>query len=257
MGKSSTVNVLVEAKKTSVSATPGKTKHFQTLSVPGVKDVLLCDCPGLVFPTLAGSKAQMVCDGILPIDQMKEYIEPMRELLARVSVEQFERTYVLKLRPDAEREDDPDAPELAREMLMAHALARGFMTNTKGTPDEARSARVLLKDYVNAKLLHVHVPPGANAFDGAGASSERQPPPQAPTAARWLDKMKADYEAQEGIHLGTSSGNKRPGSGRRGRAEKESGAMRSVQWRPTGGSALPDRLVATGRRVEMVQVDLA
>ena len=60
VGKSSTVNVLVAAKKTSVSATPGKTKHFQTLTVPARSDVLLCDCPGLVFPTLAGSKAQMV-----------------------------------------------------------------------------------------------------------------------------------------------------------------------------------------------------
>ena len=34
VGKSSTVNVLAHEKKTSVSSTPGKTKHFQTLSVP-------------------------------------------------------------------------------------------------------------------------------------------------------------------------------------------------------------------------------
>ena len=34
VGKSSTVNVLVAEKKTCVSATPGKTKHFQTLRVP-------------------------------------------------------------------------------------------------------------------------------------------------------------------------------------------------------------------------------
>jgi ribosome biogenesis GTPase A len=27
-------------------------------------DLLLCDCPGLVFPTVAGSKAQMICDGL-------------------------------------------------------------------------------------------------------------------------------------------------------------------------------------------------
>ena len=30
--------------------------------------------------------------------------------------------------------------------------------------------------------------------------------------------------------------------------------MREMQWRPTGVSALPDRLVATGRRVEMVDL---
>lgn len=33
VGKSSTINCLVGAKKTSVSATPGKTKHFQTLII--------------------------------------------------------------------------------------------------------------------------------------------------------------------------------------------------------------------------------
>jgi large subunit GTPase 1 len=33
VGKSSTINRLLGAKKTSVSATPGKTKHFQTIII--------------------------------------------------------------------------------------------------------------------------------------------------------------------------------------------------------------------------------
>jgi large subunit GTPase 1 len=33
VGKSSTINRLIQQKKTAVSATPGKTKHFQTLLV--------------------------------------------------------------------------------------------------------------------------------------------------------------------------------------------------------------------------------
>ena len=40
--------------------------------------------PGFVFPTTAGSKAQMVCDGILQIDQMKDYMSPMRLLVRRL-----------------------------------------------------------------------------------------------------------------------------------------------------------------------------
>ena len=48
VGKSSTINALLGSKKVSVSATPGKTKHFQTL--PFSNKVTLCDCPGLVFP---------------------------------------------------------------------------------------------------------------------------------------------------------------------------------------------------------------
>jgi len=252
VGKSSTVNVLVAAKKTSVSATPGKTKHFQTLQVPDVAAMLLCDCPGLVFPSVAGSKAQMVCDGILPIDQMKEYMEPVRLLCKRLSVHTFQETYVIRLRSEEEREDDPDAPELARELLMAHALARGYMTATKGTPDESRSARIILKDVVNAKLLYAVPPPGTAPAVAALADAETsvRKVPKEPSTARYLDQMKADYEAQEGSSLRTSSR-----SNRKDRAN-QSTKMADMQWRPTSVSALPDRLVANGPRVETHAVDL-
>ena len=66
VGKSSCINVMLQDKKVSVSATPGKTKHFQTLKWGD--DVVLCDCPGLVFPSFANSKAEMMCCGVLPID---------------------------------------------------------------------------------------------------------------------------------------------------------------------------------------------
>ena len=36
---------------------------------------------------------------------------------------------------------------------------RGFMT-ANGQPDQARSARYVLKDYVNGKLLFCYAPPG-------------------------------------------------------------------------------------------------
>ena len=58
VGKSSTINKLMAAKKVRVSETPGKTKHFQTLVLE--EDVTLCDCPGLVMPSVVNSKAGMV-----------------------------------------------------------------------------------------------------------------------------------------------------------------------------------------------------
>ncbi|KAG5851469.1 hypothetical protein ANANG_G00093770 [Anguilla anguilla] len=71
VGKSSTINTLLRNKKVSVSATPGHTKHFQTLFVePGL---CLCDCPGLVMPSFVSTKADMICSGILPIDQMRDH----------------------------------------------------------------------------------------------------------------------------------------------------------------------------------------
>ncbi|RWA06938.1 hypothetical protein EKO27_g8157 [Xylaria grammica] len=57
VGKSSTINALIGAKKVSVSATPGKTKHFQTIHLSD--KVILCDCPGLVFPNFATTKADL------------------------------------------------------------------------------------------------------------------------------------------------------------------------------------------------------
>lgn len=68
VGKSSTINALMTEKKVSVSATPGKTKHFQTLYLD--QDLLLCDCPGLVMPSFVLTKADMILNGILPIDQV-------------------------------------------------------------------------------------------------------------------------------------------------------------------------------------------
>lgn len=68
VGKSSTINALMIEKKVSVSATPGKTKHFQTLYLD--QDLLLCDCPGLVMPSFVLTKADMILNGILPIDQV-------------------------------------------------------------------------------------------------------------------------------------------------------------------------------------------
>ena len=79
-------------QKVRVSETPGKTKHFQTLELTA--DVTLCDYPGLVMPSLANSKAGMVLQGILPIDQLRDHVAPITHLPGRV----FEAKYEILLR---------------------------------------------------------------------------------------------------------------------------------------------------------------
>ncbi|KAH3800366.1 hypothetical protein DPMN_153999 [Dreissena polymorpha] len=37
---------------------------------------MLCDCPGLVLPSFVTTKADLVVSGILPKDQMRDYIPP-------------------------------------------------------------------------------------------------------------------------------------------------------------------------------------
>lgn len=44
-------------------------------------------------------------------------------------------------------------------------VARGFTRSGQGNPDEARAARYILKDYVNAKVLYCHSPPGVTEDD--------------------------------------------------------------------------------------------
>lgn len=95
VGKSSTINSLLGAKKVSVSATPGKTKHFQTLVLSDT--ITLCDCPGLVFPQFANTQADMVVDGVLPIDQMREYSAPVDLLCKRIPREILEGTYGIRI----------------------------------------------------------------------------------------------------------------------------------------------------------------
>ncbi|KAK1168417.1 hypothetical protein AOXY_G9187 [Acipenser oxyrinchus oxyrinchus] len=161
VGKSSTINTILRNKKVSVSATPGHTKHFQTLYVePGL---CLCDCPGLVMPSFVSTKAEMICCGILPIDQMRDHVPPISLVCQHIPRHVLEATYGINIiRP---REDeDPDRAPSAEEFLTAYGYMRGFMT-AHGQPDQPRSARYILKDYVNGKLLYCHPPPHIKASD--------------------------------------------------------------------------------------------
>ncbi|KAL1116655.1 hypothetical protein AAG570_005127, partial [Ranatra chinensis] len=158
VGKSSTINALIGNKKVSVSATPGKTKHFQTLFL--TDRVVLCDCPGLVMPTLVASKADMVVGGILPIDQMRDYIGPSALIAALIGRRDLESHYGIMINPPREGED-PDRPPTAQEFLDPYAYSRGFMTQN-GQPDMARAARWILKDVVEGRLLYCWAPPGVD-----------------------------------------------------------------------------------------------
>lgn len=156
VGKSSTINALLGAKKVSVSATPGKTKHFQTLHLS--PSLVLCDCPGLVFPNFATTKAELVVNGVLPIDQLREYTGPAGIVSQRIPKHFLEAIYGMKIHMRPLEEGGTGIPT-ASEVLRSYARARGFATTGQGQPDESRAARYVLKDYVSGKLLYCHPPP--------------------------------------------------------------------------------------------------
>ncbi len=159
VGKSSTVNALVAKKKTGVSATPGKTKHFQTLELGD--GLLLADCPGLVFPSFTASRAELVCNGVLPIDRLTDVRQPVAIVAKRIPRQLIERVYKMKL-PLPALHEDQNRNATAGELLRAYSAARG-LTVQHGRPDEQRAGRAVLKDFINGKLLFCVGPEG---YDG-------------------------------------------------------------------------------------------
>lgn len=166
VGKSSTINALVGSKMVSVSATPGKTKHFQTILLSD--KVILCDCPGLVFPNFAYTNAELVCNGVLPIDQLREITGPAQLVSRRIPKFFIEAVYGITIITRGTDEGGTGIPT-SQELLTAYARARGYMTQGFGSADESRAARYVFKDVVNGKLLFVEPPPHA---DGRRANDE-------------------------------------------------------------------------------------
>jgi large subunit GTPase 1 len=158
VGKSSTINAILQTKRVAVSDTPGKTKHYQTLHVDD--ELVLCDCPGLVFPSFVSTRGDLILNGILPVDQMRDYVEPINLIAHQLPKKVFEIQYGLIL-PQPKEGEDPLRGPTAEELCSTYAISHGFM-NHKGIPDVQRAARCLLKDYINGKLVYCYVQPNVN-----------------------------------------------------------------------------------------------
>lgn len=169
VGKSSTINALVGEKRTGVTSTPGKTKHFQTLIIS--EKLTLCDCPGLVFPSFTSSRYEMIASGVLPIDRMTEHREAVQVVANRVPRSVIEEIYRISL-PKPKPYEPQSRPPLAVEFLRAYCASRGYVASS-GLPDETRAARQILKDYIDGKLPHFEMPPGmSNDEDDAEDAAE-------------------------------------------------------------------------------------
>lgn len=160
VGKSSTINAILGKKAVSVSATPGKTKHYQTHILKS-DNLILCDCPGLVLPNTASTKAELVINGILPIDQLRDYRSPCQVICRLVPRVVFEHRYGLKLAGQTENEMAKGLKETKfvpyRKLLVFLAKSKGYAS--KGRPDESRAARLILKEFVRGSLLFAKTPP--------------------------------------------------------------------------------------------------
>ncbi|XP_077964439.1 large subunit GTPase 1 homolog [Gasterosteus aculeatus] len=262
VGKSSTINTILRNKKVSVSATPGHTKHFQTLYVEPT--LCLCDCPGLVMPSFVSTKAEMICSGILSIDQMRDHVPAISHICQVIPRHVFEGTYGVNIiRP---REDeDPDRLPTSEELLMAYGYMRGFMTS-HGQPDQSRSSRYILKDFVCGKLLYCHPPPHINAQDfqpqhknflkmdsdccGLSSTSTNKPH-RVRRIENVVDKNFFHQENVRALSKGVQSvmGYK-PGSGPVGPGQRGSEAVVGKPWKKHGNSNKKEKVRRLTRHLE-------
>jgi len=123
-------------------------------------NLTLCDCPGLVFPSFMITKAEMICNGLLRIDEMKDYYGAVGIVCRKIPKVVLETLYGIIL-PTPQPPDDPNRPPIPEELLTSYAYVRGFM-GSHGMPDRHRAARIILKDYVNGVLLYCIPPTGVD-----------------------------------------------------------------------------------------------
>jgi len=161
VGKSTVINAIVGAKRVGMSSRPGKTKHIQTLELPD-SGLTLCDCPGLVFPSVAATRAHLVINNTMPIDDLRECFSPVRLIIMKVGLETVLSFYdcAAAVQEARKRSGDPSMDD-THALLAALAMVRGHVLNWK-VPDENWAARKVLRDYVAGRLLHCEPPPAAN-----------------------------------------------------------------------------------------------
>lgn len=153
--------------RVAVASQPGKTKHFQTLLLPDCDEMMLCDCPGLVFPSFVSNTADLIAAGVYPIAQMRDHW-PVTELICqRIPRAILNAQYGIQLptlgpHELRERGLHEMPPPTAEEFLTTYCVARGLLASFSGVPDFSRAARLVIKDYADGKLLYCHPPPGAD-----------------------------------------------------------------------------------------------
>lgn len=119
---------------------------------------MLCDCPGLVFPSFMGSRGEMLCSGILPINNMRDYVEPAQVIASRVPLHLLNAAYGMKIKRDLDVSDNQDRPPTPYEMLSAYCVVKGYITNGTGRWDEFRACKDMLKDFTDGNILYVAPP---------------------------------------------------------------------------------------------------
>jgi len=154
VGKSTLINAITGSKRVSMSRQPGKTKHIQTLDLTAM--LTLCDCPGIVMPSVVSSKAHLVINGTVKLDHIRDYRPAVALIVSRLGIKRLLQHYGCEAfyLPEFRKEGE------SRGFLCAYAVSRKYFLRLH-LPDEFKAAKTLLKDFCDGRVPHFAVPPSS------------------------------------------------------------------------------------------------
>jgi ribosome biogenesis GTPase A len=164
VGKSTFINAMKGRKVCSTSRTPGHTKWKQTIFLN--KNIMLVDCPGLVFPAVDMPKQLQILCGIFPIAQVREPFSAIQYMAKFVPIE---NVYNLHLNDAQDSiKFDPNKGELPWSAWMiceAYAHKRGY--HTRRGLDVHRAGLEILFDVIDGRVVLYFLPNQSNINLGA------------------------------------------------------------------------------------------
>ena len=163
-----------------------------------------------MFPSFTSSRAELVCNGVLPIDRLTDVRQPVAAVASRIPRQRFERVYKMKLPLPATHEDQNRTPPRVR---FARVPAARGLTVQHGRPDEQRAGRAVLKDFINGKLLFCVGPEGydgpmgvaGDAIDANDGENEEEEATATADAASGVS-VRADWHAPAGSSSDAAEG---------------------------------------------------
>lgn len=157
VGKSTFINAMKGRKVCSTSRTPGHTKWKQTIFLN--KNMMLVDCPGLVFPAVDMPKQLQILCGTFPIAQVREPYSSIQYMAKYVPIEKVYRVKIEDVRNPVTKWD-PEKGEIEWSAWMiceAYAAKRGFNT-AHGGLDVHRAGQNILYDIIDGRLVLYFLP---------------------------------------------------------------------------------------------------
>eukprot|EP00933_Yihiella_yeosuensis_P055375 TRINITY_DN5412_c0_g1_i6.p1 TRINITY_DN5412_c0_g1~~TRINITY_DN5412_c0_g1_i6.p1 ORF type:complete len:649 (+),score=193.15 TRINITY_DN5412_c0_g1_i6:148-2094(+) len=164
VGKSSVINALKHKKVCKAAPVPGETRIWQYIAL--TKKIYLCDCPGIVPPTVSDFNADCakVLKGVVRAERLKSPSDYIDEVLTRVKKPYLLQRYKLPL--DTTWED-------SEEFLTILGKKMGkLLKGGEAALDTA--ARIVLYDWQRGRIPYFTPPPEDEVEEAAPADGEKK-----------------------------------------------------------------------------------